>query len=62
MQSLGFPSTTKKQYSMAVQDVSVEFARQMKDQHLSDLDTDKLIASESSESTRNMSRTCALPD
>ncbi len=44
MQSLGFPVDDEKQYSMAVQDVSLDFARQMKDQHLSDLDTDKLIA------------------
>ena len=29
---------------MAVQDVSADFARQMKGEHLSDLDTDKLIA------------------
>ena len=34
----------KKQYSMAVQDVSLEFARQMKTEHLTDLDADKLIA------------------
>ena len=29
---------------MAVQDVSLEFAKQMKNEHLSDLDADKLIA------------------
>ena len=44
MQSLGFPVDDEKQYSMAVQDVSLEFARQMKNEHLDDLDTDKLIA------------------
>jgi hypothetical protein len=44
MHKLGFPLDEEKQYSMAVQDVSVEFARQMKNEHLSDLDTDKLIA------------------
>jgi hypothetical protein len=44
MQSLGFPVDEEKQYNMAVQDVSLEFARQMKNEHLTDLDTDKLIA------------------
>ena len=44
MQSLGFPVDDEKQFSMAVQDVSLEFARQMKNEHLTDLDTDKLIA------------------
>jgi hypothetical protein len=44
MQNIGFAVDDEKQYSMAVQDVSVEFARQMKNEHLSDLDTDKLIA------------------
>ena len=44
MQSLGFSVDEDKQYSMAVQGVSVEFARQMKDEHLTNLDTDKLIA------------------
>jgi hypothetical protein len=44
MQSIGFPVDDEKQYSMAVQDVSLEFARQMKNEHLDDLDTDKLIA------------------
>ncbi|HWY22593.1 MAG TPA: hypothetical protein VNX26_15305 [Candidatus Acidoferrum sp.] len=44
MHKLGFDVDEEKQYSMAVQDVSVEFARQMKNEHLSDLDTEKLIA------------------
>lgn len=44
MRKLDFPVDEEKQYSMAVQDVSLEFARQMKNEHLSDLDTDKLIA------------------
>jgi hypothetical protein len=44
MQSLGFTVDEEKQFSMAVQDVSLEFAKQMKNEHLSDLDTDKLIA------------------
>lgn len=44
MQSLGFPIDEEKQFSMAVQDVSLEFARQMKGEHLSGLDADKLIA------------------
>ena len=44
MQSMGFSVDEDKQYSMAVQDVSLEFARQMKNEHLDDLDADKLIA------------------
>jgi hypothetical protein len=44
MRKLDFPIDEEKQYAMAVQDVSIEFARQMKNEHLSDLDTDKLIA------------------
>lgn len=44
MQSLGFPVDGEEQYTMAVQDVSLEFARQMQGEHLSDLDTRKLIA------------------
>jgi len=44
MQTLGFSVDEEKQFSMAVQDVSLEFARQMKNEHLSDLDADKLIA------------------
>src|SRR5947199_9973434 len=44
MQALGFSVDDEKQYAMAVQDVGLEFARQMKNEHLSDLDSDKLIA------------------
>lgn len=44
MKSLGFYIDEEKQFSMAVQDVSLDFARQMKGEHLSDLDADKLIA------------------
>jgi hypothetical protein len=44
MQSLGFTIDDEKQFNMAVQDVSLEFARQMKGEHLSGLDADKLIA------------------
>jgi hypothetical protein len=44
MQALGFSVDDEKQFSMAVMDVSLEFARQMKNEHLSDLDADKLIA------------------
>jgi hypothetical protein len=44
MHQLDFSVDDEKQYSMAVQDVSLEFARQMKNEHLLDLDTDKLIA------------------
>jgi len=44
MRKLDFSVDEEKQYSMAVHDVSLEFARQMKNEHLSDLDADKLIA------------------
>ncbi len=44
MHKLGFVIDDEKQYSMAVQDVSLEFARQMRTEHLTDLDADKLIA------------------
>jgi len=44
MQSLGFSVDDDEQYGMAVQDVSLEFARQMQAEHLTDLDTGKLIA------------------
>jgi len=44
MQALGFSVDDEKQFAMAVQDVSLEFAKQMKNEHLSNLDTDKLIA------------------
>ena len=44
MQALGFPVNDDQQYGMAVQDVSLDFAREMKGQHLTDLDTDKLVA------------------
>lgn len=44
MHALGFSIDEEKQYGMAVEDVSLEFARQMKGEHLSDLDADKLMA------------------
>jgi hypothetical protein len=44
MRSLGFAVDDEKQFSMAVQDVSLEFARQMKNENLAGLDGDKLIA------------------
>src|SRR5579872_6536667 len=44
MESLGFRVEEEKQFAMAVQDVSLDFARQIKAEHLTDLDTDKLIA------------------
>jgi hypothetical protein len=44
MEKLGFPIDDEKQFGMAVEDVSLEFARQMKGEHLSNLDTDKLVA------------------
>jgi hypothetical protein len=44
MQSLGFSVDEEKQFSMALQDVSLDFAKQMQNEHLTGLDTDKLIA------------------
>jgi len=43
MRESGFSIDEEKQYGMAVHDVSLEFARQMKSEHLSGLDADKLI-------------------
>src|SRR3974390_1268245 len=45
MSSLGFTGIAEpKQFSMAVLDVDLNFAKQMKGEHLKGLDTDKLIA------------------
>jgi len=44
MNSVGFSVDNEKQFAMALQDVSPEFARQMKNEHLTNLDADKLIA------------------
>jgi hypothetical protein len=44
MHALGFSVNDEKQFSMAVMDVTIDFAKQMKNEHLSDLDADKLIA------------------
>jgi hypothetical protein len=44
MQAVGFSIDEEKQFNMAVMDVTVEFAKQMKSEQLSGLDTDKLIA------------------
>jgi hypothetical protein len=44
MQALGFSIDDEKQFNMAVMDVGLEFAKQMKGERLSGLDTDKLIA------------------
>src|SRR5215469_13371750 len=44
MESLGFPIESEKQFGMAIQDVSLDFARQMKNEHLTGLDDDKLVA------------------
>ncbi len=44
MSAIGFPVDDEKQFSMAVMDVTLDFAKQMKDEHLSGLDTEKLIA------------------
>jgi hypothetical protein len=44
MQAIGFPVDDEKQFSMSVMDVTLDFAKQMKNEHLSGLDTEKLIA------------------
>jgi hypothetical protein len=44
MHALGFSIDEDKQFTMAVMDVSLDFARQMKNEHLEGLDADKLIA------------------
>ena len=48
MSAIGFPvvdnDNDEKQFSMAVMDVTLDFAKQMKNEHLSGLDTDKLVA------------------
>lgn len=44
MRQLDFSIDEQKQYRMAVFDVSLEFARQMRAEHLTGLDADKLIA------------------
>lgn len=44
MEKIGFSVDDEKQFAMAVQDVTLDFARQMKSENLSGLDTDKLIA------------------
>jgi len=43
MSALGFSVDPDKQFGMAVQDVSLDFAKEMKTQNLHNLDTDKLI-------------------
>ena len=44
MQALGFSWDDEKQFDLAVMDVGLEFAKQMKGEQLSNLDVDKLIA------------------
>jgi hypothetical protein len=44
MTALGFSVEPDKIFGMAVQDVSLDFAKEMKNENLSGLDTDKLIA------------------
>jgi len=44
MKDLGFPIDDEKQFTMAVEDVSLAFAREMKNEHIEGLDADKLIA------------------
>lgn len=43
MKSLGFDLDDEKQYTMAVMDVSLAFARQMKEEKLDDLDAKRLV-------------------
>jgi hypothetical protein len=43
MSALGFSIDEEKQFTMAVMDVSLDFAKEMKGEHLSGLDADKLI-------------------
>ncbi len=44
MRALGFSIDEDKLFTMAVMDVSLDFARQMKNEHIEGLDADKLIA------------------
>ena len=45
MRAIGFDGIDEnKQFAMAIHDVTVEYARQMKNHNLTNLDTDKLIA------------------
>jgi len=44
MNAIGFSVDPDKQFGMAVQDVSLDFAKEMKNLKLQNLDTDKLIA------------------
>lgn len=44
MHSLGFDVDEEMQYAMTVQDVSLAFAKEMKNEHISGLGADKLIA------------------
>ncbi len=44
MRKLDFSVDEERQYSMAVQDVSLDFARQMRNESLGNLDADKLVA------------------
>src|SRR5580658_9953863 len=44
MHALGFSIDEEKHFTMAVMDVSLDFARQMKNEHLEGLNADKLIA------------------
>jgi hypothetical protein len=44
MKALGFPIDEEKQFAMAINDVSLAFAREMKNENLEGLDADKLIA------------------
>jgi len=44
MNALGFKVDSDKQFAMAIFDVSIDFAKEMKNLNLRDLDSDKLIA------------------
>jgi hypothetical protein len=44
MSALGFPIDEDQQFTMAALDVTLQFAREMKNEHIDGLDTEKLIA------------------
>lgn len=63
MNSLGFVGIDEeKQYSMAVLDVSLNFAKEMKGEHLQGLDTDKLIAFRIFNVNSGFIGNCAMPE
>ena len=60
MSDLGFGGIDEdEQFAMALHDVSLDFARQMKGENLAEMDADKLIAFASSTSPRSSFASCA---